>query len=336
MFEHLMPWGRQINDCAEGFGSMTGGSVYNTGGPSNFTLPFMSLPINAGASRRVLTQLLCPFFTGSQKLLPLALCGGLVFELQLDAMYACFASVGDADNTAPPNWQFIQPMILVDTVPVDPALSSSYAKHLLEGKTLPISYHDFYTMQATLTDANSFSLPIQRGFSRLSAIYVTFYKAGTSFVTGFANPYVGDKTNPANRTNDTFRFQIQLGGDLKPTYQTDCVQELFYRLRMCQGIHNSTDSIGMVWADYWSGGRFIIGLNLEKVFGNDVAHTGVSTMGGQLLYINLRNIQNIQPGQATVCVVCHYDCVLSITSGRCGDRLLNRASYKQWLTPRLI
>ena len=123
MFENLMPWGRQINDCAEGFGSMTGGSVYNTGGPSNFTLPFMSLPINAGAARRVLTQLLCPFFTGSQKLLPLALCGGLVIELELDDMYACFASVGDADNTAPPNWQIIQPMILVDAVQVDPAPS---------------------------------------------------------------------------------------------------------------------------------------------------------------------------------------------------------------------
>jgi hypothetical protein len=61
-------------------------------------------------------------------------------------------------------------MILVDSVQVDPALSSSYAKHLLEGKTLPISYHNFFSMQATLTDTNAFSLPIQRGFSRLSAI----------------------------------------------------------------------------------------------------------------------------------------------------------------------
>ena len=131
----------------------------------------------------------------------------------------------------------------------------------------------------------------------------------------FASPFVPDKTNPVNRGNDTFRFQLQLGGDLKPTYQTDCAQELFYRLRCCQGIHNSTDSIGLEWADYWNGSKFIIGISLEKVLGNDVAHTGVSTMGGQLLYINLRGIQNIQPGAATICVVCHFDCVLSITSG---------------------
>ena len=75
------------------------------------------------------------------------------------------------------------------------------------------------------------------------------------------------------------------------------------------------DSIGMEWADYWSGSKFIIGLTLEKVLGNEVSHTGVSTMGGQLLYINLRNIQNIQPGAATVCIVCHYDAISSITSG---------------------
>ena len=54
---------------------------------------------------------------------------------------------------------------------------------------------------------------------------------------------------------------------------------------------------------------------METVLGNEVAHTGVSTMGGQLLYIQLKGIQNIQPSQATVHVVCHYDCVLSITSG---------------------
>jgi hypothetical protein len=315
MFEQLLPYGRQINDVMEGFGSATGDATFNAGGASNHTTPTSGLPVRSGAARRVLTQLLCPFFNSSQKLLPMALMGGIVIELELDDLNACFRVLDDPQGTAQVNWQILQPMILVDTVQIDPALSASYAKHLLEGKTLPISYHNFYSMQATLTDANSFSLPIQRGFSRLSAIYATFYKAGNTFVTHFANPYVPELIKPASRESDVFGFQVQLGGDLKPTYQTDCAQELFYRLRMCQGVHNGTDSIGMEWADYWSGGKFIIGISMEKVLGGDVAHTGVSTMGGQLLYINLRNVQNIQPGAATVCVVCQYDCVLSITSG---------------------
>jgi hypothetical protein len=64
-------------------------------------------------------------------------------------MSVCFRNLDDKDNNTPMNWQIIQPMILVDTVQVDPALSSSYAKRLLEGETFPISYHNFYSMQAT-------------------------------------------------------------------------------------------------------------------------------------------------------------------------------------------
>ena len=73
--------------------------------------------------------------------------------------------------------------------------------------------------------------------------------------------------------------------------------------------------MGLEWSDYWSGGKFIIGISMERVLGNEVAHAGVSTMGGQLMYINIKNAQNLQGGAATLHVVCHYDCVLSITSG---------------------
>ena len=72
--------------------------------------------------------------------------------------------------------------------------------------------------------------------------------------------------------------------------------------------------MGLEWLDYWSGGKFIIGISMERVLGKEVAHTGGSAMGGQLLCINL-NAQNLQSGAATVHVVCHFDAVLSITSG---------------------
>jgi hypothetical protein len=185
--------------------------------------------------------------------------------------------------------EILQPLILADSVQFDPALSSSYAKHLLEGKTLPIRYHNFFSFQATLTDTNAFSLPIQRGFSRLSAIYVTLYQNGTSFVTDFSSPYPNNGF--PDRTNDTFRFSLQLGGDLKPVYQTDSVGELYYRLRICQSIHTGTDSMSIEFNNYYYGRQFIIGFTLEKVLQNDATHTGVSRMGGQLLYLHLKNMQ---------------------------------------------
>ena len=58
-------------------------------------------------------------------------------------------------------------------------------------------------------------------------------------------------------------------------------------------------------------------MTLEKVLGNEAAHTGVSTMGGQLLYLQLKNIQKLRASAATVHIACHYDCVLSITAGGC-------------------
>ena len=85
---------------------------------------------------------------------------------------------------------------------------------------------------------------------------------------------------------------------------------------MCQGIHEGTDSFCIEYSAYTQGPKFIIGMTLEKVLGNEVAHSGVSTMGGQLLYIHLKNCAFDAP--TTVHVVSHYDCVLSITSGGAG------------------
>ena len=68
---------------------------------------------------------------------------------------------------------------------------------------------------------------------------------------------------------------------------------------------------------YYNGPEFIIGMTLENVLGSEAVHSGVSTMGGQLLYIHMKGIQNLLPSAATVCVVCHYDAVLTITSGGC-------------------
>jgi hypothetical protein len=44
---------------------------------------------------------------------------------------------------------------------------------------------------------------------------------------------------------------------------------------------------------YYYGKKFIIGMTLEKVLGQEAAHAGCSTMGGQLLYLHMKNIQGI-------------------------------------------
>jgi hypothetical protein len=107
---------------------------------STFSQPFKPLEIPQGASRHVVTQLLAPIFQ-SQRMLPVSLLGNLTIELESDNHNACFAT---ASAEYEPVWEILQPLILVDSIQLDPALSSSYAQHLLQGKSLPISYHNFF------------------------------------------------------------------------------------------------------------------------------------------------------------------------------------------------
>ena len=51
----------------------------------------------------------------------------------------------------------------------------------------------------------------------------------------------------------------------------------------------------------------------EKAGGAGASHTGVNTMGQNLVL----NLYNCGPHASTVHVIAHYDCVLSITSGGC-------------------
>jgi len=83
MFSNLLPWDRQANNAAEGFGSSTTYSEDHLERMGSFSQPIRPIAVPAGESRRVLTPFLAPFFS-AQKLLPLALCGGIVVEMELD------------------------------------------------------------------------------------------------------------------------------------------------------------------------------------------------------------------------------------------------------------
>ena len=56
-------------------------------------------------------------------------------------------------------WEINSPEILCDVLSIDPSLASSYASHLLGGKTLPISYTNFFSFQTSITSAAAVSIP---------------------------------------------------------------------------------------------------------------------------------------------------------------------------------
>ena len=102
----------------------------------------------------------------------------------------------------------------------------------------------------------------------------------------------------------------QLGGDKQPVYDCRSIGESFYRLRKAQYITDGTDNFGLQFQDYCTD-SFVSAACFEKASGSGASHTGVNTMGQNLVL----NLYNCGPKAANVHIVCHYDCVLSITSG---------------------
>ena len=60
-----------------------------------------------------------------------------------------------------------------DVVTLDSALQNSYAEHVLSGKSLPINYGTYITMQQTVT-GNNISVNVARAKSRLKTIFCSF------------------------------------------------------------------------------------------------------------------------------------------------------------------
>ena len=308
MFGSLLPAQRKAEDAIEGWGSVYGvqaGAAGSPGPQATLTNPFAAFPLAPGTSRRMLTQLLCPFFSQG-KFLPLSLSGPVTLELELGDFQDCFIT---QSGVAPVTWSILQPEILCDTLSVDPSLSNSYASSLLSGKSLPISYHNFFSFQSTIANHDAVSIPCQRGFSRLVCLYFTLTRADQQFNTFFYAPM---EANDPTTDNDTFRWSTQLGGDKQPTYDCRSLSETFYRLRKAQNIFDGTDSFGLTFRDYCFD-NFIAAACFERAPGSGATHSGQNTMGQNLVL----NLYHLGPHAATVHIVAHYDCVLSITSGGC-------------------
>ena len=123
------PAARLMEDAIEGWGSTNTAST----DPSTLCHPFTPAAIAAGTGRRVLCQILCPFFSQG-KMLPPSLLGSWVLEIELGGYDDCFTTGSNITN----QWEIQRPVIFADVITVDPSLTNSFAQHLLGGKELPV------------------------------------------------------------------------------------------------------------------------------------------------------------------------------------------------------
>ena len=132
--------------------------------------------IAAGASKTVSFKPLIGIFNQS-KYLPL-MWGGFVVEFDLIgcATEAIITGVTGGDFTptdTSSTWEISDVRFVGDQVTLDSASQNSYAEHVLGGKTLPINYNTFITMQQAVSGGN-ISVNSSRAVSRLKTLYFSF------------------------------------------------------------------------------------------------------------------------------------------------------------------
>ena len=69
---------------------------------------------------------------------------------------------------------------------LDNVLQNSYSSHVLQGKQLPFMMHGLYSIRATIPPGSTlYSLPIARGFTRLSTCYWSLWDSTGKYVNTF-------------------------------------------------------------------------------------------------------------------------------------------------------
>ena len=129
---------------------------------------------------------------------------------------------------------------------IDPALSSSYASHVLAGKPLHLPFQSLVVTKHVLTQPN-FTLNLVRGFTRLKQVYVTFHKANDKAVRDFHHP-VGN--NALTTETDTLSYQLQIGARRWPERPVENVPETYMRFRQAAGVFLGSDDLAISPSDF--------------------------------------------------------------------------------------
>ena len=296
MFNLLQSSSVRANDEIEGVSRWDGGMPVET--------------LVAGKSRKVGMKL-CSGLLNQTKMLPIRYCP---LEIELELVNA----VGDAQHGSTA-WTISDVQLKADLCTLDNALENSYAKHLFEGKALPINYSTYISQSQASVDFN-FNVNVARAVTRLKSIFLSMDGApntvSANSLKEFNNFWHPMSSASASGTYDMGKeveLHVQIGSKLYPEYPIRSASESFSQLRKTMGIHQSPfHSLDVTGLQYRSH-KFIASIDTEKVL--EAGFTGLNTRAGDLLTIKVKALDPAGMG-ATVptkfFTVLHSDNILEI------------------------
>jgi hypothetical protein len=169
--------------------------------------------------------------------------------------------------------------------------------------------HGLYSVRATIPPGSTlYSLPIARGFTRLSTCYFSFWDGQGKYVNTFNSTVRTDV--PGNTTDsDQASWEITVGAQRFPEFSVSSLQESWYRLGLAQLMHTGKDSFSISPQQYKST-KFLGAMNFERALGQ-AGHSGVNTRSGSQLTLNFRGLPT---AIHTIHVVLHYECAVNVSA----------------------
>jgi hypothetical protein len=292
------------NDAAEAFGVQWDSHTWWGGVSAERALNITNFKgIAPGSSMTVLFKPLSGILN-QRKLLPLKY-APLTIELELvdnatDPILSNFSGTATnafkATNTSV-QWSINNVQVKCDVCTLDNALDNSYTQHLLNGKSLPISYNTFISQIQTIAGQDNPLVTVSRAITRLKTVFVTLskdYTAGREGLVG--RKFWNDFFSPMSSTNVTgifehkqdaeFEFQLQIGSKLFPEYPIRSHTEAYYQLKKALGVQASAVHNFDISAVEYRDHKFVIGTECEKVI--DAGFTGINTRAGDLMTVKLK------------------------------------------------
>jgi hypothetical protein len=163
--------------------------------------------------------------------------------------------------------------------------------------------HGLYSIRATIPPGSTmYSLPIARGFTRLSTCYFSFWDGTGKYVNTFNSIVRSNDTSDNTTDTDQATWNITIGADRYPEFDCSSVQESWYRLSLAQLMHTGKDHFSISPYQYRQT-KFLGAMNFEKALGQ-AGHTGANTRSGSQLTLNFRGLP---AAINTIHVVLHYE-----------------------------
>ena len=228
---------------------------------------------------------------------------GAVLELHLAEGIEVFES-GAGQNTT---YALSDCRVLADVYTLSNELHDTFSKHILSGRSLVFPIKTLVNTQFQLQAATpSFTLNIQRAFSRLNSVFVIMHATPTTLLRDVNNFIISGDPEAVNA-------RLTCGSKQYPDgHPIQGVSQFFLRLLQTLGIvHSGSHTVDMTRAHFQTT-HFCAAFDLERVPSS--SGSGLNASRGEAITLEFKGLGN---RHQRAHVFCHADLIMELGDNGC-------------------